>query len=349
MGESERPSCFCVEPRDATRRDHDTVHCPKATAQLFVGVYSAGTSGNFQWQNDFFGVQLMIRFLLLFPAALAACLMFAGAATATTYISDDFSTYANGNLIGVPNAAGGWVQTAVQSTLPIQVSGGKVVLPAPQTGNNQDAFKTLGTVITSPASGATSVFVGLSLKVNSAPVINSSPFTSSSYFLALDNALDGSGFDNERVAAIDNSANVPGTYLLQARVTGQAGSPFVTGSTPLLYGATYNFVMEASLTSVGSDEAVKLFIDPTNGNLGEQTPYLISPIAGGTPLTGIGGVILSQFASASTGNSGLEIGSLRIADTFAEASALVVPEPSSFVLAGMATAVLFGLRVRRKS
>lgn len=292
----------------------------------------------------------MIRHPLVCAATLlTACLATSDAARATTFVNDDFSTYSNGNLVGAPNAAGGWIQTAAQATLPIQVSGGKVVIPAPQTGNNQDAFKTLGTVIAPPGSGSTSVFVGLSLKVNSAPAINGSPFTSSSYFLALDNAIDGSGFDNDRVAAIDNSANVPGTYLLQARVTGQAGSPFVTGSTPLLYGATYNFVMESTLTSVGTDEAVKLYVDPTNGNLGEQTPYLISPIAGGSPLTGIGGVVLSQFASASTGSSGLEIGSLRVADTFAEASALAVPEPSSLVLAGLGAIVLLGLRARRKS
>lgn len=281
---------------------------------------------------------------------LLAAVLVAGLASpgwAVTYFSDNFATYANGNLIGPPNAAGGWLQTQSQSTLPLQVVSGEVVIPGGQTGNNQDAVKSFGSVILPPGSGSTSVYVGLDLTVNSAPVIGGS-VTSSSYFVALDNATDGSGFDNERVAAIDNSANVPGTYLLQARVTGQAGSPFVTGTIPLNYGQEYNIVIEATLTSVGTDEVINLYVNPTNGNQLMQTLYLSSPIAGGTPLTGLGALVVSQFQSASTGISAVDIGGARAASTFAEASGLAVPEPSSCALAALAAGSLALVRLRRR-
>lgn len=271
----------------------------------------------------------------------------ANTARGAILINDDFSTYANGNLVGAPNAAGGWIQTGTKNTLPLQVTGGKVVIPGAQVADNQDAFKTFGSVIAPPGVGSLSVYAGLGLKINSAPAINGAPYTSPSYFLGLDNAVDGTGFDNERVAVVDNSVNVPNTYFLQARVTGQAGSPFVAGTTPLTYGTTYNLVVEATLTSIGTNEAITLYVNPTNGNQGAQTPYLVAPIAGGTPLTGIGGVVLSQFASATVGNGGLEIGSLRAATTFAEASNLAVPEPSAIILAGLAGA--FALLTRWRS
>jgi hypothetical protein len=291
---------------------------------------------------------LLMERTVLQPRHLRSVAMFAALALVTLgsaargaiLINDDFSTFANGNLIGAPNAAGGWIQSGAAATLPFQVSGGKVVIPGAQSTDNQDAFKTFGSVFTAPGSGSLSLYAGLGLKVNSAPVINSTPFASASYFFALDNAANGTGFDNERVAVVDNSVNVPNTYLLQARVTGQAGSPFVTGTTPLTYGTSYNVVVEATLTSIGTNEAITLYVNPTSGDQGAQTPYLISPIAGGTPLTGIGGVVLSQFASATVGNGGVEIGSLRAATTFAEASNLAVPEPSSAILAGLSALLI---------
>jgi len=282
---------------------------------------------------------------LLLAAVLVAS--HASPSLAVTYFAENFSTYANGNLIGPPNAAGGWLQTQAQATLPLQVAGGQVVIPGDQTGNNQDAVKSFGSVILPPGSGSTSVYVGLDLTVNSAPVIGGA-ITSSSYFVALDNTTDGSGFDNERVAAVDNSANVPGTYLLQARVTGQTGSPFVTGTIPLNYGEAYNLIIEATLTSVGSDEVVNLYVNPTNGNQLLQTLYLSSPIAGGSPLTGLGALVISQFQSASTGISAVEIGGARAASTFAEAAGLAVPEPSSCALAVFAAGSLALVRLRRR-
>ena len=90
-------------------------------------------------------------------------------ARATLLINDNFSTFASGNLVG----QNGWNQLgAVVNTLPLQVTGGKVVIPGAQTIDNQDAWKNLSTAISPPASGTTSIFYGLDLTVNSAPVVS---------------------------------------------------------------------------------------------------------------------------------------------------------------------------------
>jgi hypothetical protein len=271
--------------------------------------------------------------MLLWAATLVA--VAAPRAPAAIFFADDFSTFSDGDLVG----QNGWVQTGTQATLPLQVSSGQVLIPGSQTGNNQDAFKTFGSLVAPPGVGSTSVFLGLTLTVNDAPTPGIS-----SYFVALDNATDGSGFDNERVAAIENTAT---TYFLAARVTGQAGSPFVTGTTPLTYGTQYNLIVEATLTSLGTDEIVRLYVDPTNGDINAQTPYLTAPINTGTPLTGLGGVVLSQFQSTTVGISDVEIGSARAATTFSEAANLPVPEPSSLLLAGLAGLGMVAVVIRR--
>src|SRR5262245_55069444 len=145
--------------------------------------------------------------------ALAALALVAtsGPAWATTYINDTFSTFANGNLVG----QNGWTQLGASATLPLQVSGGNVLIPSGQTVDNQDAVKNFGSTV------ATTVYAGLSLNLSSAPA------PPPSYFFAL---LESSGgFANARLTAIDNSANVAGTYVLEARYTGQGGNPFVAG------------------------------------------------------------------------------------------------------------------------
>ncbi len=49
----------------------------------------------------------------------------ANPAQATIYLSDDFSTFTSGDLVG----QNGWTQLPTSATLPLQVTGGKVVIP----------------------------------------------------------------------------------------------------------------------------------------------------------------------------------------------------------------------------
>jgi hypothetical protein len=265
---------------------------------------------------------LLVLFLVIAAVALP------NQARATMLLNDDFSTFASGNLAG-QNA---WTQLGfVATTLPVQISGGKAVIPGAQSADNQDVWKNIsapGGVILPPVSGTTSVFLGLDLTVQSAVVtgpgdLNPSP----SYFAAFYNATSAGGFANERVTAKDNSANIAGTYLLGARITGQGSDPFTFGA-PLNYGTPYNVVVEADMVApTAANDTLEIFV---NGSL--YMTHTIGALA--SDPTGIGSFVISQFASATVGNVGATIGHVRVADNYAEAAG--VPEPSTLVLGCLA-------------
>jgi hypothetical protein len=250
---------------------------------------------------------------------------------AAVYISDDFSTFANGNLVGQNSWAQG---PGASATLPLQVASGLVVIPGAQAADNQDAYKNVGAGIPQPGSGTTTVYVALSLAVQSAPGVP--PFASPSYFLALTTAIGGGGFANFRLTAEDNGG---GTYILGARVTGQGTDPFTFGGGALTYGVTNEIVIEADM-SQGGNSSMRVFVNPIN----LLSPYLTHPMGvGATDPTGIGSLNISQFASATVGNVGATIDHLIVADTFGE----VIPEPSTVVLVGMSLVGMLALRRRQ--
>jgi hypothetical protein len=256
----------------------------------------------------------------------------ADCARATLLLSENFSSYASGNLVGQNN----WTQLGAAATLPLQVTSGKVVIPGAQAAaDNQDAWNNLSAVIPPPGAGTTSTFYGLDLTVQSAPVIGGS-ITAPSYFAALYNAASPGGagnFANERLTAQDNSANAAGTYLLGARITGQGTDPFTYGTTALSYNTLYNVVVQADMVAGAANDTLEVFV---NGSL-----YLSHPIgAGATDPTGMGAFVISQFASATVGNVGATIGGVRVADNYAQAA---VPEPSTMILMLMSGLALVGI------
>jgi hypothetical protein len=282
-----------------------------------------------------------MRFTIAVSFLAIAAVVLPNQARATLLINDDFSTFASGNLAG----QNGWTQLGfVATTLPVQITGGKAVIPGAQSADNQDVWKNNsapGGVILPPVSGTTSIFYGLDLTVQSAPVtgpgdLNPSP----SYFAAVYNATGAGGFANERLTAKDNSANVPGTYLLGARITGQASDPFTFG-TPLSYGTPYNVVVEADMVApTAANDTLEIFV---NGSL-----YMSHTIgATAADPTGMGSFVISQFASAATGNVGATIGHVRMADNFAQAAG--VPEPSTLVLGCLSAVGLISIVRRNRS
>ena len=209
------------------------------------------------------------------------------------------------------------------------------MIPDNQSADNQDVVKSFGSTVTS------TTYVGMSLNLSSAAT-SGSP----SYFFALLEST--SGFANARLTAVDNSANVPGTYLLEARYTGQAGNPFVGGA-PLLYGQTYNVVEKAIITPTGTGEGIQLYVDPTSNNEAAQTPYLDTSSQTTTgfliPPVGFTSATISQFANATTHNAGVAIDHMIVADTFGEAAA-VVPEPGTCALLAISVLTLVSTRKR---
>jgi hypothetical protein len=276
------------------------------------------------------------RILSTALAALAALGAYSRSANAATYLMEDFSTYADGNLVGQND----WTQLGGTATAPIQVSGGQVVIPA-AVGDNQDAYhnNSAGS-IAAPGVGTTSIYVGLKMSVQTAPTVGFPP--NPSYFAALYTGDNASGFANERLFA---SASGSG-YVLSGKVTGQAGAPFATGTTVLDFDTVYNIIVRANMVAGAGNDTLQVYVNPTQGDVNLETPYLTAVIGTGSDPTGIGSLVLSQFGNASTLAAGVTINSIVMADSFAEAA--MVPEPSSLLLAGVAGLALLYWRRRSR-
>lgn len=209
--------------------------------------------------------------------------------------ADNFAKFAAGNLVGQNN----WTQLGATATLPLQVSGGQVVIPYAQSVDNQDAYKSF-------ALTNMTVFYGMTVTISNAPSSTSSP----SYFSAMTLSNSGTGFANYRLAARrGNAANT--NYVFGIRITGETADGYT-------YGAGLPYLTEcAVIVEADAGGAVmKLFVNPTSSNLGSQTAYLTHN-NGGTPPATIGSFLISQYASGTAPNAGLSIGKAAVADTFA--------------------------------
>src|SRR5438128_392488 len=103
-------------------------------------------------------IQFAVAFAILFAAIdVRAALM----------LHEDFSTYSDGALVG----QSGWSEFGKTPSPPLLVAGGQVVLPyrpAPANTFNdgESAAKSIGTVISAPASGTASIYFGASITVD---------------------------------------------------------------------------------------------------------------------------------------------------------------------------------------
>ncbi|HMO35938.1 MAG TPA: PEP-CTERM sorting domain-containing protein [Gemmatales bacterium] len=270
-----------------------------------------------------------------FMLAIAACSLLAPASWAQTgvLLNENFDAYANGNLEG----QFGWTQILASSTAPLQVQNGRVIFPAnPSTGtggpvvDNQDVAKTF-TTFDSPGS----LFTGMNITVDAS-------FPVASYFFAMTDTP--TGFANFRLTARE-SPSFPGQFEFGVRVTGQAGYPFDWGA-PLNYGQDYRVILQAEMNAGAQNDRVLLYIDPVDSILGNQTPYAVGEYSSGagTDPTALGLVIFSQFYNAGTGQSGVSISNITVADNFAAA----VPEPSTYALIGLTLAGVGFTQWRRR-
>jgi endonuclease/exonuclease/phosphatase family metal-dependent hydrolase len=210
--------------------------------------------------------------------------------------SDDFGTYAPGNLVGQSN----WVQFSTPSATPLQVSGGKLAVVGGQTNDTQDAYKNF-------AQTNITLFYGLTLTVNGA-INNTNP----SYFTALYTSNNAAGFANFRL-----TAKAGDTYqtncVLGVRVTGQTVDPYTFGSTALSTGTQCRVIVQAP---AGYASAL-LYVNPTSADLAAQIPYASNPIGTGTPPASLGSAVLSQYGTASIPTDGVSIGKLVVSDNYA--------------------------------
>lgn len=207
---------------------------------------------------------------------------------------DDFSTFNAGDLVGQQ----GWTQVGAVSNMPIRVSGGQVGFTGGLIGDGQTASKNFGTT-------SETMFYGLTLTLTNAPNSSSVP-----YFAALYSGTNTSGTANYRLAA-ESPDSARTNYVLGVRLNGAGGvASYTFGTTGLSYGVQYRVIVEA--TAGGTNATV--YVNPTSGNLGAQTPYaknigLVLP-------SSVGSFVISQLGNGAAPGDGGFIGKVVIGDNF---------------------------------
>ncbi|MGO9527881.1 MAG: protease pro-enzyme activation domain-containing protein [Verrucomicrobiia bacterium] len=203
---------------------------------------------------------------------------------------NDFSTFASGNLVGQQ----GWTQVSTYTGSPLQISGGQAGFTGGLTANDQTAYK--GFTLTNET-----VFYGLTLTVTNAPNTNAVP-----YFAALYNTTNGTGTSFYRLAA-ESPDPAKTNYVLGVRISLSGSDPYTFGTTGLSYGTQYRVIVEAAGTSV------ILYVNPTSGTLGAQTPYTQNSYSSGAS---VGSFVISQLDNGSIPSAGGTIGKVVVDDNF---------------------------------
>jgi len=258
----------------------------------------------------------MKEFLLLLTSLALAT--FSASSHAATYLNEDFSTYANGNLVG----QNGWILLGISTTNPIQISDGKLVMSG-NTIDNQDAQKAF-TYTSSPGS---TIYFGYQLQVTG-PGANGTGFNSS-YFTGLH---DGS-FVDTRVAFL----NIDGmTYQVSARVNGQGANPFSSASDVLSFGSnTISIILGFTYANGGSlmADTLSLWVNPTSI---ADAPDITLTNSGTAISSSFSALVISQFSFSSD----VAISKLAVADSLSEVfSVAVVPEPGTAALLAVGAGV----------
>jgi MYXO-CTERM domain-containing protein len=254
--------------------------------------------------------------------ATASALLVAAASSASVIVSADFSTYADGNLVG----QNGWVQYNTQTANPLTVSGGRVTWAGNgnTSSNNQDAILAFAEQITQPLTGSTILNFDILLSVASAGA-------SGSYFAALNTTTGTStsgNFQNVRMVAQASGAG----FVFGTRVNGQSGYPFGFGTDVLNFGQTYALRAEINLVAGNANDFINLYVGSDFDNLSLYGSAGYG--AGSVSDISIGAMLLSQFSSGTAFESGVSVSSMGVS---------LVPTPGAIALLGLA-----GLVARRR-
>jgi PKD repeat protein len=222
---------------------------------------------------------------------------------------DNFSTFSSGNLVGQSS----WTQLGTLSGSAIQIAGGQAGFTGGLTNNNQTAYKNF-------ALTNETVFYGLTLTVTNTPITNTA-----TYFVTMYSGSNATGNASFRLAAgSPNSAKT--NYVLGVKITPAANDPFTFGAKGLSYGTQYRVIVEAV---GGGGTNVIVYVNPTSGTLGAQTPYTNNVV--GTGITTVGSVAIAQLGSSTTPSAGGLIGKFVVADNFGVVynDLLSTPPPSA--------------------
>ncbi len=208
---------------------------------------------------------------------------------------DNFATFASGNLAGQQN----WTQLGAISSVPIQVVGGQAYFAGGLLANDQTVYKNFQ--LTNET-----VYYGMTLTLTNAP--NSGSVT---YFATMYTSSNGTGTAEFRLAA--ESPNAAKTnYVLGVRITPAGTDPYTFGTTGLNYGTQYQVIVQV----IPGAPNITVYVNPTSGVLGTQTPYARNSIASGAGTT-VGSFAISQLDSGTIPSDGGSVGKVVVADNFA--------------------------------
>ncbi len=214
---------------------------------------------------------------------------------------DDFSTFSSGALVGQHS----WTQLGTISSSALLITNGQVGFTGGLTNNAQTAYKNF-------ALTNETVFYGMTLTVTNAPNTNGVP-----YFATFYTGANGSGASQFRLAAAAPDAAMT-NYALGIRVTVNPSDPYTFG-TGLSYGTQYRVIIRAA-----SGTNATIYVNPTSGDIGAQTPYAANAING---ITTVGSVAISQLDNGTIPSTGGLIGKFVVADNFGTAYVDLLPAP----------------------
>ena len=216
----------------------------------------------------------------------------------TTVVEADFSNYSNGTLV----SQNGWEQYNTSSLNPLTIVNNKVTFAGGRNTDGQDAFLPFASVIQQPALGKTELNFDVVLTVTAA---GANP----SYFLAL-NALNtnttSGNFMNARLTAMAMNDG----FVFGTRVNSNSGYPYTYGINKLTFGTKYAVRLRIEITAGNANDVIKLY---TGSDFNNMTLQATSAYSTGTVTDPVfGGILISQYGSASTYESGVSIESIKV-------------------------------------
>jgi hypothetical protein len=230
----------------------------------------------------------------------------------TILLTNDFSTYSSGNLVG----QNGWTQVGATSTIPITISNGVVQM---QQGTAQDASSSF----TSTNSGSIYYYATINYSAKNG---------TGDFALSL---ISGGSFGSRLYAQSLNTGF--------ALAWGGGPTAPTTFGAELNFNTAYNVVMRYDIVAGTLNDTGRLYVSttPFDSNEASNIPYQdVTAWTGGTELTSFSGMSLRQ--GSNSGN--FTIAQVNVATTFAEA----IPEPTTWALIGLGTAFVLW-RIRRRS
>jgi len=256
---------------------------------------------------------------------LAAWLAFSGvSAFAAPTLSDNFDSYANGNLVG----QGSWAQTGATATSPVQVNSGVVTI-----GNTgQDIYDPFSSPLT--LADGQSLYFSVAINVSAAQATGD-------YFMHFTPDAGNSSLFYDRLFV----KSTTGGYLLGLEGTAGGGAVVNYGTTVLNLGTSYNVALAYNYSATtATNSVVSVYVNPTDPTFANDTAYLSTPWGSTNPDTNQIAAVNFRQGSASSAPT-LTVDNLVVSQSFADV--ITVPEPSSLALAAVG-GIAFLVSFRRK-